>query len=518
MEKKLHALVVSLFIVIGATWGQSLYSPNDIIIRYADGSTPINLADYLAQIGAVPVGFISGESTYKYTVPNFPVTIYDEAGGGYQTMNDVIDLLDHTMGKAEVDGGSLNYEIKLPDVGSGNANPESGLLSLSHCQNYPGFFPSSCGGTNPIKIGIIDTGVDEDAIEAHFGNWIGNIIDIINPGDKGEDENGHGTRVTGIIADILSFMEVEKASITVIKAFEADGTTDLFKLLQAVQMAKSDGVQILNMSFGYTPAPLDMYSDLFIQELLQLEKQHNTLLVSAAGNAALDLKQTSYYPASFGGVEHMLTVAAVDCEGNLASFSNYGDGVVDIAAPGTNITGVNTGQNLTLCEGTSFAAPFVAGIAAVVGSHLPDFEASTVACTVRGNGMANNDLLDYVTDGLMLSHAAASDPADAGCSGVSPMLAPVTNTTTATLAGVKLAPNPFNNELTVELDVAYEQPVDITLFNTAGQQLWQTQQILPEGTYTQALHIPGISTWPAGIYIARVKIGNQVLPYKLLKR
>lgn len=100
--------------------------------------------------------------------------------------------------------------------------------------------------------------------------------------------------------------------------------------------------------------------------------EDNVLLVAAAGNSG----RTSYtYPASYDAV---ISVAAVDTNGNKARFSQYND-QVDIAAPGVAINSTIPGAAMYLSlSGTSMAVPHVAGVAALIWSHAPSKSATQV--------------------------------------------------------------------------------------------------------------------------------------------
>jgi hypothetical protein len=79
---------------------------------------------------------------------------------------------------------------------------------------------------------------------------------------------------------------------------------------------------------------------------------------------------------------NILCVASADWNGNLSLFSNWGPGIVDVAAPGQNIVGTSTTDGYWTANGTSFAAPAVAGIAAMVYSVLPDAQPWLVKCAI----------------------------------------------------------------------------------------------------------------------------------------
>ncbi len=88
-------------------------------------------------------------------------------------------------------------------------------------------------------------------------------------------------------------------------------------------------------------------------------------VTAAAGNYGLDSDTTPIYPTSYA-LSNIISVAALDTDDTLASFSNYGKTSVDIAAPGVNILSTLPGNNYGLVSGTSFSAPMVAAVLAVL--------------------------------------------------------------------------------------------------------------------------------------------------------
>ncbi|MFN3330176.1 MAG: S8 family serine peptidase, partial [Pyrinomonadaceae bacterium] len=95
------------------------------------------------------------------------------------------------------------------------------------------------------------------------------------------------------------------------------------------------------------------------------------LFVAAAGNNSSDNDQFPHYPASYN-LPNVISVAALDRNDNLASFSNYGVKTVHVAAPGKDIISTWLDNEFKEASGTSMAAPHVSGIAALIVSLNPD--------------------------------------------------------------------------------------------------------------------------------------------------
>ena len=126
----------------------------------------------------------------------------------------------------------------------------------------------------------------------------------------------------------------------------------------------AQGAKVINASYiGYS------YSHFEI-EALQSAQDANVILVAAAGNKSADIDQAPSYPSAYN-LANVLSVAATDSADGLAGFSNYGIKTVDLAAPGSNIYTTALGNKFRSTNGTSFASPQVAGIAALMRAMFP---------------------------------------------------------------------------------------------------------------------------------------------------
>lgn len=189
----------------------------------------------------------------------------------------------------------------------------------------------------------------------------------------------HGTMVAGIIAanrnnniginGIASDVRI-MALRTTPSGDERDKDVAL-----AIMYAVDNGANIINMSFGKPFSPQKE----FVDKAVKYAEQKGVLLIHSAGNSGENIDEIASYPtdAYLDGTEatNWLSVGAsqltIDKE-LPAIFSNYGARNVDIFAPGVDIVSLDSSNMYNMHSGTSFSAPVVTGVAALILSYYPD--------------------------------------------------------------------------------------------------------------------------------------------------
>ncbi|MFF2504808.1 type VII secretion-associated serine protease mycosin [Streptomyces sp. NPDC058067] len=246
-----------------------------------------------------------------------------------------------------------------------------------------------------VRVAVIDTGVDvknpqlRGAVDTSRGKNLlpRNLKDADgNKIQRGKENGttdtvGHGTRVAGIIAarpaSGTGFVGLApEATIIPIQQNDADGHGTAETLASAILYAKSAGAQVINISQdtanAVRPAPA-------LQAAVNAALAAKIVVVASAGNDGLDGKVQTTYPASFPGV---LAVAASDRNNERAAFSQSGD-FVGVAAPGVDMVSTVPGGGHCSDNGTSFSAPYVAGVAALVKAKHPEWTAAEVVAQIE---------------------------------------------------------------------------------------------------------------------------------------
>ena len=166
---------------------------------------------------------------------------------------------------------------------------------------------------------------------------------------------GHGTMVAGIV-----HLVAPTAQIMPLKAFRADGSGYLSDVLSAIYFATQNGANVINMSFSVATYSQEM------AKAIKFASHRKVICVASAGN---DGKEVSVYPAA---LDNVMGVASTTNNDTLSSFSNYGEDLVWVAAPGEGIITTYPFGTYAAGWGTSFSAPLVSGAAALllgVNSH-----------------------------------------------------------------------------------------------------------------------------------------------------
>jgi len=204
----------------------------------------------------------------------------------------------------------------------------------------------------------------------------------------------HGTMVAGFIGAARG------------NAYGIDGVADNVKIMaikavpngdeydkdiaNAIRYAVDNGAKVVNMSFGKKISPHKAWID----EAFKYAAAHDVLLVSAAGNDNQDVDSKPDYPSdtfedgSATDADNVINVGASGPkkgENLAADFSNYGKKNVDVFAPGVKVTSVGMDAEFSTEDGTSFASPITAGIAALIREYYPDLSAKQVKAAILGS-------------------------------------------------------------------------------------------------------------------------------------
>ncbi len=211
--------------------------------------------------------------------------------------------------------------------------------------------------------GLAGVDDDGDGFVDDIHGW-----DFVNNDNLAQDDNGHGTHVSGIINAKANNNTgiagvAPDAKILPLKVLNAAGSGFISSIISAINYAVKLGVQVINMSLGVLRKYLSSTDLKNFQGAVNNAKAKGIIVVSAAGNNSIDTAL-----AAPGGLDNVISVGATDSSNRKASFSNTNP---DLAAPGVNILSLKTGGGYIYMSGTSMASPYVAAVAALLKSSNP---------------------------------------------------------------------------------------------------------------------------------------------------
>lgn len=246
-------------------------------------------------------------------------------------------------------------------------------------------------GRREIIVGVIDTGIRYTHQDLKNNMWVnpgeipGNGIDddgngyiddvfginaITNSGNP-NDDNNHGTHCAGTIAatanDSGPIVGVAyNVRLMALKFLSASGSGNSSNAIKCLNYAVSKGAHITSNSWGGGGFSQGMF------DAIAAANNAGSLFVAAAGNSSSNNDSTPTYPANYN-VPNVVSVAAIDRNGALASFSSFGRSTCHVGAPGVAVYSSTAASDTAYASfsGTSMATPHAAGVAALLKSHAP---------------------------------------------------------------------------------------------------------------------------------------------------
>jgi len=253
---------------------------------------------------------------------------------------------------------------------------------------------------------VIDSGIDYNhndlaaAFDRQNVGW-----DFFSFDQRPFDDNSHGTAIAGIIASQGSNQAAigiaPKAHLLAYKAINPYGETNSAALYGATERAINSGARILVLAWD---SGLESRT---LQGIVALAEANNILVVTAAGDQGRDLREFARYPAVYSNSPNLISVAAYGKDGGLTKvagrFSNFGDGLVDIAAPGEAIASLAPRSLYLNRNGSDLAAAHVAGVAALLLSARPSLNGADLKNALIGGAQENSALNGLVTGARALN-------------------------------------------------------------------------------------------------------------------
>jgi len=336
----LLALAAACGLVAAAPAPATAADETTLLVRFRPGTTATEVTKALLDAGGERDGRIAALTVQLASVPA------DEAGAALAELRSSADVL-----FAEPDG---IVEIAGTVTGDPLADSKPWPFLITR-------LPSAwqlVTGDPGVTIAIVDTGVSpHEDLPTLLPGW-----DFLNGDADASDDHGHGTAVAGVLASLAGNGQGSagvcwSCTVLPVKALGPDGYGTWSAVATGITWAADQGADVINLSLGAPGASAT------VKTAVEYARSRGAIVVAAAGNAG---STTPFYPADFPGV---LAVAASDETDTLYSFSNRGSWV-ELSAPGCAST-VSLGGGWSEFCGTSAAAPFVSGLAALARSLAP---------------------------------------------------------------------------------------------------------------------------------------------------
>lgn len=360
--------LTKLLVVFSVLFGLSTplfgadYKPGEIIVKFkprAAAAAAIGLAD----------------TTRPYTV----------------AVDDTEQALGELAGRDDIAYAEPNYVITAETVPADwpYTASEWADVGLSAAWNFIDTRPA--GAT--VRIAVVDSGADLDHPE--LADVLIDGHDFANDDNTPEDDAGHGTRVCGVIgakgnnaggvAGVAWDVPIRIMPLKFMKKSGSSTSGYTSDAVDAIYYAVNHGAKVINASWGF-----DSYSSA-LKDAIAYARDHGVLFVASAGNNGTDNDTVAHYPSNYQ-LSNIIAVAAMNRYGELASFSNYGANSVHIAAPGSGLKTTDLdGGTTSWASGTSFAAPWVSAVAAMVESQNPDLSMTAVRTRILEGSLMESD-------------------------------------------------------------------------------------------------------------------------------
>ena len=312
----------------------SFYVRDEILIRLKPGADPSELLKLLQETGGILVSTYPELGIYKVRLP---------------PGSDVPGWVEEIKKRGGAGIAEPNYAYPAPLIPT---EPDWTTLRLSYADAYP-----QPKGT---PIAVIDSGLRADA---GLDKFVLASLDALDPDKPVSDTEGHGTQMALIAAGVVKPMGVEEDSVSQtpiipIRAFDENGFTSNFLLMESINFSLKNGARVLSLSWG-----TETKSE-FLSAALELADSKGLIIVASVGNEPTG---EEVYPAAYSAV---IGIGALAPDGKAWEKSNSGD-FVDLYAPGFASLPVGYKGDPGIYAGTSISAAFTANRIAAILSKNP---------------------------------------------------------------------------------------------------------------------------------------------------
>ena len=357
----------------------------------------------------------SSRSDVEYAEPNFQIKLDDPSQEATPS-----DLLYRKTGDEVPNDPMFNDQWALNNLGQDGGKKRADIDALKAWQ--------TARGSDAVVVAVLDTGVDFTHEDLRENMWVrpeklapyhddelGDINDL--NGYNGTDaiadpmdDNGHGTHCAGIIGaegnNGIGISGINwKVKIMPLKFLGRGGFGSTDAAIEAINYAidrRKNGVnvRVISASWGSNSRSKAL------EDTIRAASDAGILFIAAAGNDGSDNDRRPHFPSNYD-IPNVISVAALDRNDKLASFSNYGAKSVHVAAPGKDIVSTWLNDGYRAASGTSMATPYVSGIAALIISNDPGISMKDLRSRILGSADPLESLRGRVETGSRICAANA---------------------------------------------------------------------------------------------------------------
>jgi subtilisin family serine protease len=347
--------------------------------------------------------------------------------------------------------------------------------------------------------------------------------DFVQPGNDvySTSISSHGTRVLSTMGANLPGQLIgtaPQASYWLLRSEDTNGEYLLeeYFWVNAAEFADSVGVDIINSSLGYNffdnPEENHSYEDMdgnttIITIGADMAAAKGILVVNSAGNTGGN-SAWPYITAPADG-DSVFTIGAVDSDGNYVYFSSKGptfDGRIkpDVMAQGSGTIVADLPSGIAAAGGTSFSSPIIAGASATLWQANPTLTNMDILNAIKATASKTtnpDNLMGWGIPDFLLANN---------------LLTTTQIQTSNPIKDLKVFPNPFNEQINIEVELPQALNADIRLFNSQGQTV-ATLAGIDLALGKNRLVLNNLDKLPAGIYMLQVTDGYYSLTGKVIR-
>lgn len=405
--------------------------PTSVLIQFTENTPPV--------LQQMTLDVISGRVINSW--PLVPGLLHVAIPGDADVVVDFLTQWGYATGLVEFAERDLFYRVgAIPndpsftqEWGLNNTGQRvNGALGVSGVDIRMNTAWDTIRGSTTFVVGMCDTGIRRFHDDLYANMWV-NSVDIAgNTRDEDRngvvndtwgwdfwnndrdptDDHGHGTHTAGTVGAVGNNRRgvsgvCQTVRMAAVKIASSNGSLATSTAISGINYCVATRIKVSNHSWG-GPG----YSQ-SLANAIGAARNAGHLLVCAAGNGGSDSRgdnndTTPTYPAGYN-FDNVISVAAVDSRGALATFSNFGPTSVDLAAPGVNIlsTWHTSNTAYSFLNGTSMATPHATGVASLVWMRYPTSTPAQIRARLMTSARPLPSLTGKCVSGGLLNAAAA---------------------------------------------------------------------------------------------------------------